>query len=99
MGKDQGRESARRLIMMGVHVIGTAVQDEGDSFAPRSSAKTFVFEPISTYRECLDITLSCVESSIEVIGSGLSGLQKRQVYGGGRLCYSARRSNTRGRGA
>jgi hypothetical protein len=29
--------------MMGVHVIGKAVQDEGDSFAPRSSAKTFVF--------------------------------------------------------
>lgn len=40
MGKDQGRASARRLIMMGVHVIGTAVQDEGDAFAPRSSAKT-----------------------------------------------------------
>jgi hypothetical protein len=59
----------------------------------------FGFEPTATYRECLDITLSCVASSIEVIGSGSSGLQKRQVYGGGRLCYSARRSNTRGRGA
>lgn len=54
MGKDQGRESARRLIMMGVHVIGTAVQDEGDSFAPRSSAKTFVFDPTASESQHLD---------------------------------------------
>ena len=52
---------------------------------------SFASEPISTYRECLDITLHCVASSIEVIGPGSSDFQKRQVYGGGRLCYSARR--------
>lgn len=63
------------------------------------ASKRFVSEAISSYRECLDITLSCVAGSIEVIGSGSSGLQKRQVYGGGRLCYSARRRSTRGRGA
>ena len=29
--------------MMGVHVIGTAVQDEGDSFAPRVQCKNICF--------------------------------------------------------
>jgi hypothetical protein len=43
----------------------------------RNHSKAILSEPTSIYREGLDITLSCVVSSIEVIGSGSSGLQER----------------------